>query len=126
MFKYLFFGRGKPSVQIPGLLKNFDIQLVAYRADEYKEQLASPHKFMEYLAAGNVILTTYTDEYKDKRHLVEMIEVGGDLLERFKLIKEDLTHYNKVDKVQERINFAREHTYEKQISRIEKLIKNNC
>lgn len=104
------------------ILDRADIMLVTYQAARYRDQ-ASPHKFMEYLASGKTIVTTYTDEYKNKRHLLEMVDDSQDYLAAFKKVLNNLSYYNSEEKQAERRAFALEHTYDKQLDKIFALLK---
>lgn len=121
--KNTYFTGAKPASDIPELLLNFDILLVAYKAAEYREQLASPHKFMEYFITGKVILSTYTDEYKDKRDLLVMADENEELIQHLTAIKENIEYWNSETLLEQRRNFARKNTYSKQVDRIEALLK---
>lgn len=103
---------------IPAIVERCDAQLVTYLADRYREQLASPHKIMEYLASGKTVVATYTDEYKDKRHLLEMVDDARDFKDAFARVVADLPHYNSPERQAMRIDFARQHTYDKQLDKI--------
>jgi len=105
------------SALIPKILDYADILLVLYKADHYKDQ-ASPHKFMEYLASGKVIVATYTEEYIDKRHLLEMVVNSKEFSERFGKVINNLSFYNSEEKQRERISFANDNTYSKQLYRV--------
>lgn len=118
----VYFLGSKPSTDIPGLLLNFDILLVAYKAKAYKEQLASPHKFMEYFASGKVILSSYTDEYKDKQDLLVMLDENSDLPTKLKELKTQLSSYNSEAAQNRRKAFAAQNSYENQIKLIESKI----
>lgn len=109
---------------IPTILSYCDISLLLYKAKSQieKEQLASPHKIMEYLASGNVIVSTYTDEYKDKRHLLEMVDTSADYIHKFKEVVDNLSFYNSKEKQKERMSFAKNNSYEKQLEKIFSLI----
>ncbi|MTI32485.1 hypothetical protein [Xanthovirga aplysinae] len=120
--KNTFFLGAKPSKEIPAYLELFDILLLAYRVQQYREQLASPHKVMEYLGAGKTILASYTDEYKDKSHLLEMVENNAELPLHFQEVVSQLNDYNSKEKKDIRIAFAMANTYGEQIKRIENLI----
>ena len=113
------------SKEIIGYLNNSDLLLVCYKADEYKEQLASPHKMMEYLASGKTIVATYTDEYKDKKDLLLMTHRNEDYMSIFNEAIENLNTYNSPQVQEKRIAFAREHTYKEQVDKIFHLIKEN-
>ena len=111
------------STLIPTILEHIDISLLAYRAKEYKEQLANSHKILEYLASGAVTIATYTDEYKDKRKLLEMVDNSEEYLERFDEVVNHLDFYNANAKQQIRKDFAKEHSYEKQLAKIVAYLK---
>lgn len=103
------------SQMIPSVIALCDVLLCVYRADEYREQLASPHKFMEYFASGKTVVATYTDEYKDKRHLVEMASEGESFLAVFDRVISNLSEYNGDARRAARIAFAAENSYDKQV-----------
>ena len=107
---------------IPSILEKSDILLVCYDTKQW-EYVASSHKFMEYFSSGKVIVSTYTDEYKDKRHLLEMTEDSADYISVFSNVVHDLKKYNSNGLRATRIDFARSHTYRKQLEKIFKLIK---
>ena len=111
-----------PHDQVAHLINRSDVLLVAYKSAEFKEQLASPHKFMEYLLSGKVIVCSYTDEYMDKRHLVEMADPDGSVFDVFARVVQDLPHYNSAERKAERIAFALDHSYENQLRRIEEIV----
>ena len=110
-----------PSSLIPAILERADLLLVTYQAARWRDQ-ASPHKFMEYFASGKTVVSTYTDEYKDKRHLIEMADQVTDYLPTLDRVLSNLAHYNSAARMAERKSFAEAHTYKKQISRIFQLI----
>jgi hypothetical protein len=112
-----FIGKVESSL-IKEYLAKSDILLVCYKANEFKEQLASPHKMMEYLASGKVILTTYADEYKDKCNLLLMANSSVDYLMHFDDAVSKIDFYNSRDKMNERILYAKENTYARQLERI--------
>jgi len=106
-------------------LSKADVCLLTYKSEEFKEQLASPHKVMEYLASGKVIVATYTDEYKDKPELLEMVEHPREYVKKFDEVINNLDIYNSEEKKRARIKFATEHTYEKQVEKIIKKLEEN-
>jgi len=114
------------SSSIPAVLKRCDILLVTYLAEEFKEQLASPHKMMEYLASGKTIVATYTDEYKDKRHLLEMVDSSSDFPDRFAKVVAQLDLYNSVEKQASRVEYAFANSYDRQLDKIFNLLIENC
>ena len=106
---------------IPAILDHVDILLVTYQAERYKDQ-ASPHKFMEYFASGKCIVSTYTDEYKDKRYLLEMVDDNREYLELFEQVLDNLSYYNSKDRLKQRKEFAADHSYIKQLDKIVNLL----
>lgn len=118
--KNTFFWGKVESQIIPSILSLCDVSLLLYKAETKFdiEQLASPHKIMEYLASGKVTVATYTDEYKDKRELLEMVDKNSDYLSKFDTVIKELVHYNSAEKQTQRKSFANEHTYSKQLSKI--------
>lgn len=111
-----------PHDQVAHLITRSDVLLVAYKSAEFKEQLASPHKFMEYFLSGKVIVCSYTDEYKNKRQLVEMAEPDGSVADVFTRVVQDLPRYNSPDRQAERRAFALDHSYQNQLRRIEDIV----
>ena len=112
-----------PSALIPSILALSDIVLCTYKAAQYREQLASPHKFMEYLASGKTIVATYTDEYKDKRHLLEMVDDASDYVAVFGRVLADLAEYNSAARQAQRVAFAMDHSYPQQLAEIVSILK---
>jgi len=117
----IWWGRVDSSV-IPAILNNVDLLLLTYQAAHYHDQ-ASPHKVMEYLSSGKVTVATYTDEYKDKRELLEMVDDNRDYLSKFNDVIKNLVDYNSAEKQNQRKNFAKEHTYSKQLNKVVSYLK---
>ena len=115
------------STLIPVILSECDVSLLLYKAENQydKEQLASPHKIMEYLASGKVTIASYTDEYKDKPGLLEMVTDSEEYIPTFRKVVENIDYYNSPQKQQKRIDFAKDNTYQKQLERISQLIEDN-
>jgi hypothetical protein len=114
-------GRVHPS-EITGLLDASDALLVAYRPELVGEQ-ASPHKVMEYLLSGRVVIASYMDEYKDKPGLVEMAPRGGEIVPVFRAVMADLARHNAPERQAARRAFALDHSYERQLDRIRDLVR---
>ncbi len=107
---------------IPAILERADVLLVTYQARHWRDQ-ASPHKFMEYLGSGKAIVATYTDEYKDKRDLLEMVDNPADFAAAFERVVSKLAHYNSPPLLAARSAFARAHTYDRQLDSIFELLR---
>ncbi len=110
---------------IPAILAHGDILLVTYQAERYRDQ-ANPHKFMEYFASGKCIVTTYTDEYKDKRHLLEMVDDSDEYIAAFARVLNNLEEYNSVERQTQRRKFAQANTYLSQLERINMKLKEHA
>ncbi len=123
--KNVYFLGSEPSHRIPLYLARFDILLITYRVKKYRDQLASPHKLMEYMASGKVTVATYTDEYKDKRHLLEMVETQEEFFAKFAAVVRHPEQYNTPHKQKARVNFAQQYTYTRQLNKIETFIVKN-
>lgn len=111
------------NIDIIKYLKASDILLVCYKADEFKQQLASPHKMMEYFASGKPIVATYTDEYKDKSDLLFMSKSSVEFPDLLKYVINNLVDLNSEKRQQVRIEFAKNHTYKLQLKKIIELIQ---
>jgi 5'-deoxynucleotidase YfbR-like HD superfamily hydrolase len=77
---------------------------------------------LEYLASGKAVIASWTEEYKDRRHLIEMVESNDKLPEKFREVISNLDHYNSPEKQAVRKAFALENTYSRKIQQIEELI----
>ncbi|WP_370089234.1 hypothetical protein [Ekhidna sp.] len=111
------------SAEISSILQDFDILILAYKANEYAKQLANPHKVLEYLASGNVIVSTYTAEYEKHPELIEMTKTQEEFLNRFELVAKNLSIYNSSENREKRISFAQGNSYEKKIDEVDELLK---
>jgi len=120
--KNVFFTGEKDSLEIIPWLKNMDVLLLIYKADSFKEQLANPHKVLEYLKSGKVIIATWTEEYINNQEILEMCETHTELINKFEDVIANLTFYNAVEKQKIRIQFAERSTYKNKINQIEKLL----
>lgn len=107
--------------QIPALLLKSDILLLLYN-DKF---LGSPHKQMEYLSSGRVILTTLIEDFVDDNGLFCIAKTREEYLAKFKEIKYNISSFNTPSMMKKRIAYAFDHTYPQQLDRIEKLIQAN-
>lgn len=113
----VFWGR-QPAHNLPGFLERADILLIAYLADQHLEQLANPHKMMEYLASGRCVLATRTLDYEDQPDLIEIATDRADYARRFAAITAEPSIWNSPERVARRRAFAADNTYPRQIDRI--------
>ncbi len=99
-----------------------DILLFGFRSGQFARERANPHKVLEYLSSGNVIVGSYTLEYKDRPDLFNMAPQGGDLAAAF---DHALQHYAELDSPlarSKRIDSVRDRSMEQLIERIEQHI----
>lgn len=86
---------------------------------------SNSHKILEYLSTGKIVLSNYISTYADKDLLVmSSNDENDDMPNLFNKIKNNLNFYNSAELREKRIEFALDNTYEKQIQRIQKIIKN--
>lgn len=105
-------------------LLSADILMIAYQEKHHADQ-ANPHKMMEYLASGKMVIATNTQEYEAiaNEKLILMSKQNSTYSKLFKSAINDLEYWNSIEKQKARKAFALENTYDKQIDRIEAIIK---
>lgn len=108
------------SALIPLLLKRANVLMVCYRESRHQDQ-SNPHKMMEYFASGRTVVATYTDEYKKHSDLLAMSEAGSNAgyPGLFARVIAQLNVYNSSERMAERRAFAADHTYPRQLERIQ-------
>jgi glycosyltransferase involved in cell wall biosynthesis len=106
------------SALIPSILARVDITLLLYQVEKYPNALTNSHKILEYFASGKVTVATYTQEYSDKQELLEMVDCTKEYREKFDEVVNHLAYHNSKQKQHQRVAFAKEHTYEKQLLKI--------
>ena len=97
-----------------------DVLLVAYQEKYHKDQ-ANPHKMMEYLGSGTPIVATYTEEYAPLKSIA-MSNSNDDWPELLSKVIDKLSNWNDESLREERIHYAINNAYDKQIDRIEEII----
>ncbi|MCB9189486.1 MAG: hypothetical protein H6599_09440 [Flavobacteriales bacterium] len=110
------------SGEINAELSKYDLLLLCYKANEYLEQLANPHKVLEYIGTGKPIVATYTYEYRDS-NLIEMASNREDFIALFNHVSGNLSKFSTQNLCRSRIKFAKENSYQNQIKRIENYIQ---
>ncbi|MCC1498239.1 glycosyltransferase [Alcanivorax sp. 1008] len=113
----VFWGK-HPADVLPHFLELADVLLVAYREDMHLEQLANPHKMMEYLASGKCVLATRTLEYEGRSDLVEMPASREEYLHVFATISRNPMAWNTPELIAHRQAFALDNSYSRQLDRI--------
>ena len=114
-----FLGK-KPYQEIPALLDTADLLMLVY--DDGFSQ--SSHKLLEYLASGKAIVSTYMREYDTEDPLVYLSRNRGQYLDLFNQTVSAIEQANDPSLMRKRIRFALDHTYARQLDRMEELIRN--
>lgn len=99
-----------------------DVLLVAYKEQFQNDQTTNPHKIMEYLGSGKVIVATRTLEYEGLSPMIMMSETNLAWPHILKEVIGNLEYYNSEKIRNQRISFAMNNTYDIQIDRIEQII----
>ncbi len=100
-----------------------NILLVAYQ-EKYHMDQSNPHKMMEYLGAGRIVVATHTAEFRElhSKQLILMSNKNAELPSLFKKAVEEIELWNCDEKRELRVSFAMDNTYEKNIEKIEAII----
>lgn len=119
-----FYGIQKPEQIVPQL---HDIDAFIYINNPYKDVNggANSHKILEYLSTGKVIISTYLSYYS-QTNLFPMLPKGneGEFANFFADIIHQLPLYNAAHEQAQRIEFALNHTYKKNILTIQSFLQN--
>lgn len=118
-FKNIIWWGQVSSDLIPALLQKVDILMVTYQAKFHVDQ-ANPHKIMEYLSSGKIIVSTFTEEFVGQAHLISMSSAGtnSEYPHLFDAVANDLQLFNAPNMQTARKNFAAQNTYACQLNRI--------
>jgi len=116
-----FLGRVEANL-LQAFYRSADVLLVSYLEKFHPEQ-ANPHKLIEYLGSGKVVVTTYTSEYRQYADLMVMTDENEEFPQAVKKVISDLYFFNSESLAERRMTFALDNTYDKQIERIEKILK---
>ena len=109
----------KPSNDLPDYMNQFDIFLICYDSDKYPDELANPHKIMEFLSIGKVIVSHYIDEYKDNSDLFLMAKNKKQIPKLFSQAVKQNDYFNSKWLINKRIDYAKNYTYDKLLNEIE-------
>ncbi|MEY3398694.1 MAG: hypothetical protein RL220_1288 [Bacteroidota bacterium] len=102
-------------------MQQSDILLLMYDAKRFPDEVANSHKILSYLSSGKVVVATYTREY-DGMGLLEMATDQESYMSILKEVADNKDAYNNPALMSKRMSYANEHTYMKQLTRIEELI----
>src|SRR5690606_23488490 len=113
-----------PSAQLGSFYRKMDVLLLCYLADDYPDQLANPHKIMEYLGSGKVVVATRTGEYEafESPGMLVMSRQNGEFADKLSQVLQGIEKWNAPDKQELRRRWAQDNSYDRQIDRIVELL----
>ncbi|HEY0744937.1 MAG TPA: glycosyltransferase [Chryseosolibacter sp.] len=117
------FDLGKiPSEELQHYLAAADVLILAYQ-ERYHDDQANPHKMMEYLGSGKMIVASKTFEYEEiaTEHFL-MANHNTELPHLLTKALAELRQWNEPELQKKRRQVALQNTYEKQIERIERIL----
>ena len=103
-----------PYAYLPDYLHKFNVAFIPFKSTPLT-QATNPVKLFEYLSAGKAVVATNLDEIK---YYSKYIHLASTLNEWQAAIESSLQDYS-TSRVQERIKFAEENTWEKRIHEFE-------
>jgi len=109
------------TVRTAEILQTMDLFLVCYDTKLFEDVVANPQKIMEYFSVGTAVVASRTKSYEDQKSILAMANEDEPLPILFKKVVENLNHHNRAELAQARINFALNHTYGKQLLKIEEI-----
>lgn len=130
--EFIEFLKGQPNVLLHGVkeqsalasaLFEMDAFLFLYSAGKDPNKASNSHKLLEYLSTGKPVISTYVSNYAGT-NLLEMdgTEDEHRLPALFRKVMENLATYNAPARQQQRIQFALDNTYNRQVIRIQQFI----
>jgi hypothetical protein len=120
-----FLGRVHPD-RLLSHYRAADILILTYQ-EKYHADQANPHKMMEYLGSGQMIVATQTMEFRELND-TGLLLMSNDNTEFPRLLLKamnDLEYWNQEAKINARKQWALNNTYERQIERIEMLLNSH-
>jgi uncharacterized membrane protein YgaE (UPF0421/DUF939 family) len=107
-------------------IKKVNAFLICYDVQRDQSKGTNYHKVMEYLGTGKVIVSNSITTYQHQPELVQMIterDNNNRLPHLFDEVISSLHEHNAIQRQKQRVEYARDNTYQKQLQRIEKIIR---
>jgi glycosyltransferase involved in cell wall biosynthesis len=114
------------SSELPELMQNLDGFLICYSGNIPGYDLSNTHKMLEYLSTGKPIISTPIQAYLDHQDIIAMPS-GIDEQEYPSFFIDALSKLADMDSISDQLKrktLALENTYDKQVERIDKIIRN--
>lgn len=113
------------TVRTAEILQTMDMFLICYDTNNYADIVANPPKVVEYFSVGNVVVSSLLSDFKEKSALIQMADQNINLPTLFQSTVENLSSFNSEELRKKRIDYALDHTYEKQLLKLEKIVSDN-
>lgn len=111
-----------PSQQLPEVLKEMDLFLMCYKAEDNPVHMSNSHKVLEFLNTGKPIVSHYIDQYSTCPELIQMAKTKAALPILFKQSLKDYELLNTLELFTKRRGFALENNYSTHLETILNLI----
>lgn len=130
--KWYAFLKQSKNVELKGILKPIDLAkaytgldgfVLCYKPDYIHYHGENSHKILEYLSTGKIVISTHISIYEksllfsmsQRNHNEELINIFSNVIQKIEA-------YNSENLIKQRIEFALDNSYKRQIDRIEKMI----
>lgn len=99
----------------------FDILWLCYNHNKFPIEVSNSHKILEYLSSGKVVVSNFISSYENNP-VLKMVSNNKELAPTIKSVAENIEDYNSNHLQLNRIKFASDNSYQKQLERIEIII----
>lgn len=110
------------SHELPSLLEQMDLLLVAYDSGTYPNETRNAHKVLEYLNTGKAVLASHLADLTHLGDLVTMAQPGRPISELASLTIDRLDSLNTPERMRARKEYAALMTYSGHLKRIAELL----
>lgn len=116
-----FLGRVDPCL-LQGYYQAADVLLLCYQSRYQSTQVTSPHKMMEYLGSGRVIVTTFTSDFAPFASLLAMTRANNEYVALLRDVLMNLDRYNSAALSAQRKAFASDNSYSRQVEKMSEIL----
>ncbi|MCB9173549.1 MAG: hypothetical protein H6587_12770 [Flavobacteriales bacterium] len=110
--------------QLTSVFPFIDIFWLCYNQNKFPIEVSNSHKILEYLSSGKVVVSNFISSYKNIP-VLEMVNDNCDISAKIQSVAANISTLNANQLKNERINFASDNSYQKQIQRIEQILTSN-